>query len=112
VTFDIGNLPAGTVFAWTLLDLAPSEPAIQLPTGFGILAPGCRLSTSISPLLLPWESSAPFPATGSTYVGTRVLNVPHGWEGQVFTAQAVGILGATWLVPWTSNAIKFTAGLQ
>lgn len=108
VTFDIAGIPAGTTIAWTLLDLAPSVPGIQVP---GITAPGCRISTSLTPVFTPWEQ---FVLPGTSVVGAQQLVVPHGWEGMDFTAQAIGIdvFGGPYLIPWASNAIRFTAGLQ
>jgi hypothetical protein len=46
--------------------------------------------------------------------GTLQVVVPHGWEGLDFTAQAIGVdvFGGPYLIPWASNAIRFTAGLQ
>jgi hypothetical protein len=110
LTYDIANIPAGTIVAWTILDVGASQPGIPIDL-FGFAAPTCRLSTSLSPILMPHEQ---FILPGASVVGTVPLVVPHGWEGTVITAQAIGVdvFGGPYLIPWTSNAIKYTVGLD
>jgi hypothetical protein len=109
--WNVSNIPAGTIYASLNLDLGASQPGIQFPPGFGITAPNCMMSTSLSPIVLGWESWV-LPAPNVT--GVNALLIPHGWEGAVITAQAIGIdvFGGPFLVPWASNAIKYTVGLD
>jgi len=112
LTWNVANIPAGTTVAFLNLDLGASQPGIQLPPAFGILAPNCMMSTSLNPVVLGWESWL-FPA--GNVVGVTPLNVPHGWEGVVISAQAIGLdlaPGAPFLINWTSNTIKYTVGLD
>ncbi len=108
--YNIDNIPAGTIIAWTILDVGASQPAIPIDI-FGFSPPGCRLSTSLSPILLPFEQ---FLLPTPSVTGTVPLPIPHGWEGTTITAQAIGIdvFGGPFLIPWTSNAIKYTVGLD
>jgi hypothetical protein len=108
--WNIANIPAGTVIAWTLLDVGASQPGFPLGL-FGFAPAGCLLSTSVNPILLPFEQ---FLLPGSSVTGVATLVVPHGWEGTVITAQAIGldVFGGPFLFPWTSNAIKYTVGLD
>jgi hypothetical protein len=107
MTWTVSNIPAGTVFAMLNLDLTANQPGLQIPT---ITAPGCVLSTSLSPV-----------ATGFTVwalpVGTATstpLPIPAGVYGADIIAQAVGLdlFGGPSLLPWTSNAIRHTVGLN
>jgi hypothetical protein len=109
--WNVSNITAGTIYASLNLDLGASQPGIQFPPGFGITAPNCMMSTSLSPIVLGWESWV-LPAPNVT--GVNALLIPHGWEGAVITAQAIGIdvFGGPFLVPWASNAIKYTVGLD
>ncbi|MBX3462326.1 MAG: hypothetical protein KF830_04090 [Planctomycetes bacterium] len=109
--YNIANIPAGSILAWTILDVGVSEPSIQLPPFLGITAPGCGISTSLNPILLPHEQ---FLLPGSSVTGVVPLPIPHGWEGTIITAQAIGIdvFGGPYLIPWSSNAIKYTVGLD
>lgn len=108
--WNIANIPVGTIIAWTVLDVGASQPGVPLGL-FGFAPPGCMLSTTLSPIMLPFEQ---FLSPASTATGVATLVVPHGWEGTVITAQAVGIdvFGGPFLIPWTSNAIKYTVGLD
>lgn len=108
--WNIANIPAGTLIAWTLLDVGASQPGLPLGL-FGFSPPRCLLSTSPSPIMLPFEQ---FLSPGANVTGTATLVTPHGWEGTVITAQAVGldVFGGPFLLPWTSNAIKYTVGLD
>ena len=62
-------------------------------------------------MLLPFEQ---FVLPPPNVVGVVPLPVPNGWEGVVITAQAIGIdvFGGPFLIPWTSNAIQYTVGLD
>jgi len=106
--WNVANIPAGTIFASLNLDVGASQPGFQLP---GLTAPGCMISTSLSPLVLGWETWVLPPAS---VTGAVTLVTPHGWEGTVITAQAIGIdvFGGPFLVPWSSNTIKYTVGLD
>jgi hypothetical protein len=107
VTWNASNVPAGTILAAMLLDVAGSRPGLQLPT---LTAPGCMLSTSLGAFV--WEVFVLPPATA---VGTVVLNVPHGLEGAQLHAQFVGLdglFGGPHLIPFASNAILHTIGLN
>jgi hypothetical protein len=111
LSWNVANIPAGTVFAALNLDLGASQPGIMPPAGLGITAPGCRISTSLSPVSLGHELWV-LPAASVT--GIVPLAIPHGWEGAVITAQAIGldVSGGPWLVPWSSNAIRYVVGLD
>ena len=110
MTWNIDNIPAGTVIAWTLLDVGISQPG--LPLGLlGFSPPGCILNVSPNPIMLPFEQ---FFLPASSVTGSTTLVVPHGWEGITISAQAVGIdvFGGPHLIPWTSNTIRYTVGLD
>ena len=112
LTWNVSNIPAGTTIALLNLDLGASQPGIQLPPFLGILAPTCMMSTSLNPIVLGWESWV-LPAPNVT--GVVPLVIPHGWEGIVISAQAIGLdlaPGAPFLINWTSNAIKYEVGLD
>ena len=108
LTYNVANIPAGTIIAMVNLDLGASQPGWQIP---GLTAPGCMISTSLSPLVLGHEL---WVAPAASMTGTVPLVVPHGWEGVVITAQAIGldVFGGPFLVPWASNTIKHLAGLD
>lgn len=110
--WNLAHVPAGYAIALLNLDLAAVQPGVTLPPTFGILAPGCMLSTSTPPLILGWEVWFAF--AGGTLAGTLPLTVPPGWEGITITAQAIGLdlAGGPFLVPWTSNTIRYTVGLD
>lgn len=105
LTFDAVGVPAGALLGAQLLDFAASTPGQFLPT---ITAPGCVLSTSLSPQL--------FQVTvlpGSTVVGTAPVAVPAGVEGFELIAQYVvldGLFGGPNLVSSASNAVRITVG--
>lgn len=106
-TYGAVNVPAGTILAAQLLDVAASRPGLQLP---GITAPGCMLSTSVGAVL--WEVAV---APGATFTGTVPLVVPPGVVGVDLYAQFVvlgGLFGGPDLVSSASNAIKQTIGLN
>jgi len=112
MTWNVTNVPPGTTIALLNLDLGSTQPGLQLPPAFGLLAPDCMISTSVEPALFGWEL---WILPGSTVTGTVPLVVPSGWEGAVVTAQAIGFdltPGAPFLIPWASNAIRYTIGLD
>ena len=106
-TWNATNVPAGTILAAQLLDIASSRPGLQLPT---ITAPGCMLSTSTGATL--WEV---FVLPGATVTGTAALPIPAGLSGTTLYSQFVtlgGLFGAPDLVTSSSNAIKQVIGLN
>jgi hypothetical protein len=105
VTWNVSNVPAGSVFGCQLLDISASQPGLQLPT---ITAPGCMLSTSTSALI--WELTI-LPAGG--VVGTVPLVVPSGAIGAQIHAQYVVLdfVGPD-LISVSSNAMRSTIGLD
>lgn len=105
--WNVYNIPAGTIVALLAFDLVASRPGIEVP---GITAPGCRISTSVAPPLF-WETWILPVGTAS---GTVAAPIPAGWEGTDMYAQAFGIdvFGGPDLLPWASNAIRYTVGLQ
>ncbi|MBL8747617.1 MAG: hypothetical protein JNK78_00550 [Planctomycetes bacterium] len=113
LTWNIANVP-GPTFAFLNLDVGASQPGLQLPPGFGILAPTCMMSTTPNPVVLGWESWFVAAPGTTNLTGTIPLAVPHGWEGVVITAQAIGVdlFGGPFLIPWASNTIKYTVGLD
>lgn len=110
MTWNISNIPVGTIIAWTLLDVGIQKPSFPLGA-FGFAPPGCGLSVSANPVMMPFEQ---FVLPGSTATGVATLVVPHGWEGTTISAQAIGVdvFGGPYLIPWTSNAIEYTVGLD
>ena len=101
------NVPAGTILAAQLLDVAASRPGVQLPT---ITAPGCMLSTSLGATI--WEV-IPLPA--ATVTGTLPLVVPSGLVGVELYSQFVvlgGLFGGPDLISASSNGMKQTIGLN
>ncbi len=107
-TYDVGNIPAGTIFAMLNLDVAASQPGFQIPT---ITAPGCMLSTSPSPLLAGYEV---WVLPGTSVAGAVPLAVPAGIVGFDIIVQAIGLdlFGGPALVPWASNGLRQTVGLD
>ncbi|MBZ0151795.1 MAG: hypothetical protein K8J09_09710 [Planctomycetes bacterium] len=108
VTWNVSNIPAGTVVALLNIDLAASTPGIQIPT---ITAPGCMMSTSISPLFLGYEVWL-LPASSVT--GVVPVTIPPGVFGLDVYAQAIGLdlwTGGN-LIPWSTQSIKHTVGLN
>lgn len=108
ITYDVTNIPAGTLLAMVILDLGSLRPGFQFP---GVTAPGCMISTSLSPVVFPLQS---WFAPGSSVTGTVPLTVPHGWEGIAIYAQAIGldVFGGPDLVPWASNLIQHIVGFD
>ncbi len=109
VTFNVSDVPAGTVLMLINLDIVALQPGLQLP---GITAPGCVINTGVPPLIFGWESAF-FP--GATWNGTLPLVIPHLlWDGVTITAQAMelDISGGPNLVKWASDTMKFTVGLD
>jgi hypothetical protein len=105
LTFDAVGVPAGAALGVQLLDFAQSMPGQSLPT---ITAPGCVLSTSLSPTLFQVTL---FPL--ATVVGTAPVAVPAGVEGFELIAQYVvldGLFGGPNLVSSASNAVRITVG--
>ena len=105
LTFDAVGVPAGALLGVQLLDFAQSIPGQFLPT---ITAPGCVISTSLSPTLF---QVTPLPT--STVVGTAPVAVPAGVEGFELIAQYVvldGLFGGPNLVSSASNAVRITVG--
>lgn len=107
LTWNVYNIPAGTIVALLAFDLAAARPGIEVP---GITAPGCRISTTAAPPLF-WETWILPVGTAS---GTVAAPIPAGWEGTDMYAQAFGIdlFGGPDLLPWASNAIRYTVGLR
>jgi len=108
LTWNVDNIPAGTVIAMLNLDLAASQPGFQAP---GITAPGCRISTTLNPVVLGWEVWLLPPAA---VTGGVALTIPQQlWNGNSIVVQAIGLdLSGPILVPWASNAIRHTIGLD
>lgn len=107
LTWSIYNIPANTIVALLAFDLVATRPGLEIPT---ITAPGCRISTSPAPPLF-WETWILPVGTAS---GLVAAPIPPGWEGTDMYAQAFGIdvFGGPDLVPWASNAIRYTVGLR
>ncbi|HEX5051876.1 MAG TPA: hypothetical protein VFZ65_08905 [Planctomycetota bacterium] len=107
LTWNVANIPAGTLFALVNLDVAGSQPGIQVP---GLTAPGCRISTTLSPLILAYELWV-LPSTSVT--GTNALVIPQQMLGFDIYAQAIGLdFTGPYLVPWASNGLRHTLGLD
>ncbi len=105
VKWNVSNVPPGSVFGAQLLDIASSQPGLQLPT---ITAPGCMLSTSTGALI--WELTVLPPAS---VVGTVPLVVPAGVMGAQIHAQyiVIDLVGPN-LIASSSNALRSTIGLD
>jgi hypothetical protein len=105
--WNVYNIPANTIVALLAFDLVATRPGIEVP---GITAPGCRISTSAAPPLF-WETWVLPVGTAS---GSVAAPIPAGWEGTDMYAQAFGIdvFGGPDLLPWASNTIRYTVGLQ
>ena len=112
VRWDVKNIPAGTVLGLLNLDVAATSPGFGLP---GITAPGCKISTSLNPVGLQWEL---FVLPAANVTGTVPLTMPNpvptAWLGVDIVVQAIGVdlFGGPNLVPWSSNAIRHTIGLN
>ncbi|MCC7395901.1 MAG: DVUA0089 family protein [Planctomycetes bacterium] len=105
LTWNISDLPAGTVLGVLLLDFATTRPGFALPT---ITAPGCMLSMSANTLL--WEVNVLPP---SAVTGSVPFYVPAGFDGVDLHAQYVvlnGLFGGPDLISAASNAIRYTVG--
>lgn len=112
VRWDVKNIPAGTVIGLLNLDVAATSPGFGLP---GITAPGCRISTSLNPVGLQWELFVlPTANVTGTVPLTMPTPVPTAWLGVDIVVQAIGVdlFGGANLVPWSSNAIRHTIGLD
>jgi hypothetical protein len=107
VTWNVSNVPLGTILGAQLLDIAASRPGFQFPT---ITAPGCMLSTSNGATL--WEIHV---LPGPSIVGAVPFVVPAGLLGVDLYAQWIaldGLFGGPNLISASSNAIKHTVGLN
>ncbi|MBL8755515.1 MAG: hypothetical protein JNK15_19605, partial [Planctomycetes bacterium] len=107
ITWNVSNVPQGTVIGAQLLDVSASRPGFQAPT---ITAPGCMISTSLGATL--WEINV---LPGSTITGTVPFVVPAGLIGIDLYAQWIaldGLFGGPNLITSSSNAIKHTLGLN
>lgn len=105
LTFDAVGVPAGALIGVQLLDIAQNTPGLFVPT---ITAPGCVLSTTLSPTLFQVSLFPP-----ANVVGTAPLAIPAGIEGfQLVGQYAVldGLFGGPNLVTSASNAVRVTVG--
>lgn len=131
-----GRMFGGQALTWNVenvppIPLTPGPHFVIVGLSFGILQPGVELNffsysnpgcivhdAGLAPITI---DSGLWPA-GGTFAGTpNVFPVSHLWdaEGVSVTMQAFGIdltlggaTGTPYLVPWTSNAIKYTIGLD
>jgi hypothetical protein len=131
-----GRMFGGQALKWDVDNLppAPLTPGFHLVLvglSFGILQPGVDLGSfaysnpgcivhdaGLNPIII---DSGFWPVAGGTFTGTPgVFPILHAWdaEGVSVTVQAFAIdltntsPGLPYLVPWTSNAIKYTIGLD
>lgn len=110
VTWNVDNIPAGTIAGALLVDFAPSSPAIWAP---GIIPAGCGISLTLS--AFAWEIwLAPTPSV----TGTISLSVPLAYNPTLIGAQlfaqfgvADGFYAGGDLFYSTSNALAHTLGL-
>ena len=107
ITWNVNNVPLGTVIGAQLLDVGATRPGFQFPT---ITAPGCMLSTTTGALL--WEINI-LPA--ATVSGTVPFLVPAGFQGTDVYAQYVvlgGLISGPDLITTSSNGLKHTVGID
>jgi hypothetical protein len=106
LTYGAVNVPAGAILGALLLDVAPSQPGIQVS---GITAPNCMISTSANPIFWELFLSPPSTVTGGP------IPVQPGYEGSDMFAQFVvldGLFNGGDLVTVASNAMRHTFGLN
>ncbi len=112
LTWTVGNIPAAPlpIFSFLNLDLGFTRPGFQVPGVF--TAPGCLVSTTLAPTILGWDQILIVLPTAS--VTGVALPIPHGWEGTDIYAQAIGVdlFSSGPLIAWSSNAIRYTVGLD
>ncbi|HZN38146.1 MAG TPA: DVUA0089 family protein [Planctomycetota bacterium] len=108
LTWNVNNIPAGTLLGVQLLDIGSVRPGLGFPP-FLIASP-CMLS--VTPATLLWEVDIlPTP----TQLGTVPLVIPPGFAGTELFAQYVvldGLFGGPSLITVASNALKHTIGLD
>lgn len=109
LTWNVENVPPGSVLGCLLLDLLAVRPGLQIPT---ITAPGCM--ASVTPNALFYEVHVFVPPT---VIGTVPLPIgnTYGFDGVDVYAQYVvldGLFGAPDLVTVASNTIRHTHGWQ
>jgi hypothetical protein len=102
LTWVATDVPAGVTFGLLLLDLAPSQPGINL----GLLGvPACMLSVTPNPVVMMFDI---FPASTQS---TGSVTIPNGWAGVDIYAQYLAT-DLWWPITATSNAIRHTVGLD
>jgi hypothetical protein len=111
VTWNAVNVPTGALLGAQLIGIGGSSPGLSLPT---ITAPGCVLSTTLSPIL--WET---FFLPPNSVTGTVPFTIAGGYNPGVLGfnlyAQFVlldGLFSGGDLISAASNAIKHTVGLN
>jgi hypothetical protein len=111
VTWNAVNVPTGALLGAQLIDIAGSSPGLFVPT---VTAPGCVLSTTLSPIL--WET---FFLPPNAVTGTVPFALAAGYNPGVLGfnlhAQFVlldGLFNGGDLITAASNAIKHTVGLN
>jgi hypothetical protein len=105
LTWNVDNVPLGTVVGVQLLDFASSRPGLVLPS---ITAPGCVLSVSTGAVL--WDVQV-WPAGAVS--GAVPLAIPPGFDGLEVYAQYVvlgGLFGGADLISAASNAVRQVVG--
>ena len=111
ITYNVNNIPAGSILGVLFLDFVALRPGIQFP---GITAPGCMLS--VTPSATAWEL---FPNPTSSVTGVAPVTVPSGYLPSILGvdvhAQFLvldGLFGAPDLITASSHALRHTVGLQ
>ncbi len=107
LTFNVSNVPPGSIIGVQLIDVLVSRPGVNVP---GIHAPGCGQAVSLSPFL--WEVTIA-PALPATINGTAPLAIPPGFDGVDLYAQYAildGLLFPGPLVTELSNALRIRLG--
>lgn len=111
VTWNVTNVPAGTILGSLWYDFVGLAPGLQLP---GIIAPGCTYSLGLNPQLIEYHV-----LPGPTVTGTTPLVAPSGYQPTILGAQVHvqyllldGLFGGPDLFTGASNALRHTVGLQ
>jgi len=119
LTYTVSNVPPPVGLSIAILSFDVGPPTVSLPL-FGLAPAGCTTSfPSVIPLVFNFASA--INASGGTLpLGPSLGPVPehndvNSWAtlGLVVTAQAWGLdFGTPFIVPWTSNTIKYVVGLD
>lgn len=102
LTWVASDVPTGVTFGLLLLDLAPSQPGLNLAF-LGV--PACMLSVTPNPVVMMFDL---FPTSTQA---TGSVTIPNGWLGVDIYAQYLAT-DLWWPITAASNAIKHTVGLD